>query len=865
VDTLCRVVHEEPLPVRALRPRVPRDLETICLKCLQKNPRRRYASAAALAEDLRHFQAGEPVAARPVGAGERLWRWVRRNPGWAAMTASTAALLLLIAVSSVVAAAWFAQERRTAQRAQKEATEQRQAALDNLGRAEQAEHDQREKLWQSYVSEARARLFSRRPGQRFETLAALGQAARIRTDPLLRDLAIDALALPDVRLARDGEPFPPGSGAVVFDDAYRLYAADDPKGGALVRRVSDHQIVRRLEDRPTVVDRYTFSPDGRFLAVRTADGFLSVRRVEDGHSVLREKLGETPAHAFHPDGRQLAVAWGNAPHPSQRVARAAEGVLRGVVASRVGALDALTQGNLLATFDLTTGQEVSYFFLPAPAHRLALSPDGRRLAVGHVQSATTHVLDAATGRVLAALPVGPLTWQTIAWHPDGERLAVAGGPDPRVQIWDVAGKRRLAFLVGHVQQVTVLTFHPDGRLLASTSWDGTVRLWEPETGRQVLQLIPPPASLPAFSRDGRWLGYGTDGDKARLLEVASGQEYRTLVSRLGAGQGGYYYGDFSPDGRLLALGMDEGTRLWDVESGRELADLRVPAQVPYFRGREGWTELLISGHQGLFRWRRRPGGPGEPDRLGPPERLSTFPFVGLARDQRTLVGADRGRALQVLDAETAAVRQMRIAHPDLSNVPALSPDARQAATYGWHSPTIRVWDVATGKLVRELAVGRQTTPVFTPDGRHLLASRADEYVFYDTGSWEPVRRLRRAVSGYPGRVAFSPDGRLMALPTEPAVLQLSELATGRAVARLEDPFADRTSWVGFSPDGTRLASAAIYNQCVHVWDLRLIRRRLTAMGLDWEWPEFPAANLTPGGPPPRFVVDPGPFSSHNQR
>src|SRR5262245_45946522 len=145
---------------------------------------------------------------------------------------------------------------------------------------------------------------------------------------------------------------------------------------------------------------------------------------------------------------------------------------------------------------------------------------------------------------------------TFAWHPDGERLAV-GGSDRRIQIWNVTAKRRVAILEGHVQQVTALSFHPEGGLLASHSWDGTLRLWEPSTGRQLLQLPLTVSDRPRFSGDGRWLAAALHGEQAQLLEVTPSREYRTLVSGLGAGQGAYNWGDISPDGRLLVVGMDE--------------------------------------------------------------------------------------------------------------------------------------------------------------------------------------------------------------------------------------------------------------------------------------------------------------------
>src|SRR5262249_54235613 len=271
------------------------------------------------------------------------------------------------------------------------------------------------------------------------------------------------------------------------------------------------------------------------------------------------------SYAFRPDGRQLAVAGPGS----------------------VGVLD------------LDTGKELKRFPLAAPAHQLAWG-DGGRLAVGHQAGSTAHVPDASPGELLAALPVGPMSEQVVAWHPDGERLAVAGGSTPQsVQVWDVAAGQRVASLDGHVQNVTFLTFHPNGGLLASSSWDGTVRLWEPGTGREVLQLTTSSLlSHPRFSSDGRWLGAGSDDGKYRLLEVASGRAYRTLVSKHGAGQGGYYQGDFSPDSRLLAVGMDQGACVWDLVTGGAVAELPTPTRFSFFLGTSPGA-LLPAGRLGV--------------------------------------------------------------------------------------------------------------------------------------------------------------------------------------------------------------------------------------------------------------------------
>src|SRR5262249_36468127 len=174
LDILRQVETAEPVPPGRLRLKLPRDLETICLKCLGKESRRRYSGADALAADLRRFLAGEPVQARPVSRAEKLWRWCRRKPLVAALLACVTLLLLFVAVGTPLAALALREQRDQA----------------------------REKLRQSYLSHAELLRSTRQSGQRFQGLEMLRDAWRIRPSAEVRNAAIACLALIDLKIAR---------------------------------------------------------------------------------------------------------------------------------------------------------------------------------------------------------------------------------------------------------------------------------------------------------------------------------------------------------------------------------------------------------------------------------------------------------------------------------------------------------------------------------------------------------------------------------------------------------------------------------------------------------------------------------------
>jgi serine/threonine protein kinase/WD40 repeat protein len=497
------------------------ELDWIVMKALEKDRARRYETANGLAMDLQRYLADEPVVACPPTARYRLRKFVRRNKG----PVVTACLVALALVGGIIGTTW------------------------GLLRAT-------DQLFETLLNQARAGRFSRQMGQRLDSLAAVDLAARIRHDNRLRDEAIAAMALPDVRRVPIRCSSPPGTTAVAYGGQYRLYARADTQGVISIRSIPDDREIRRIDSGPIMENYLYFSPDERFLLSLGEGHTLRVWRVADGQRALPDDLRGFWGPAFSQDGRRLAVG----------------------------------QQQWALCFDLATGREVKRWRLPTTACTMAFHPDNAKLAVGYSSSQVASVYDAASGALLTDLPVGAMRGQVVAWHPDGVRLAVAGS-DPRIQIWDVAARRPVATLAGHVMNVTQLTFHPEGGLLASHSWDGVLRLWEPSTGRPLLQLPLTIDSPLRFSGDGRWLGAAQHDEQADLLEVTSSRVYRTLVTSAGIGKGAYTPGDISPDGRLLAVsaveGMEPGVRLWDLLSGRELAALPAGTNFVCFDGQAG--------------------------------------------------------------------------------------------------------------------------------------------------------------------------------------------------------------------------------------------------------------------------------------
>jgi serine/threonine protein kinase/WD40 repeat protein len=803
------IAATEPSTPRHFDPQVPRDLETIVLKAINKDLAARYAAARDMEEDLRRFLGDRPIHARRTSTWERLRRWCRRNPGWAATIATVFGLLAILAIVGT-SLSWYLRQ-----------------ALNDV---QNADADKTEKLYQSYVERARALRTSGRVGQRFRALDAIREAAKIKVTPELRNEAAAALVLADIELDREWEGFPEGTVAWVVDDAFHRFARLDKDGhltiGQLTADGEENSAQIQVPDQPPF-NMLRMSPDGRYLA--------------QGHNARSDGVG----------GMRLWQI--DLPMPKELWDQPDNVILRATCFDDDGRFALATLSGEIHIYNpaaVSPSQRVSIEHLPL---NLALQPKGKLIAAACGEA--IELLDLETGTLVSSLRLPKIHtwWFGLAWHPAGQLLA-ASAEDKKIHIWDTAtGAEAMDPLEENANGI-YMSFSHGGDRLISTSWGGYARLWDTQGGRLLLNL--PSLTSPQFSADDRLIGVGRKGALLRLWQLADGRELRTIRRPLAERTETIHHPVLDPQTGVLATASERGLAFFDFESGKELAfapfkneTLAVPRS---FHQPDGW---LAGGKIHTTQWpmRRNPDRP-EQIHIGPPRVLADSADSGANSSPDGRYHAiPQGRQALWVDRKRPGLLKGFGPQSDV-RYSAVSPDGRWVAVCSW-SPSgaknVRVWDAEnSGRHVEPLPNEGHAQASFSPDGRWLATYSLDHNCrLWKVGSWEPGPQ-------FDNRCCWSNDGRLLAVHDELGAIRWVEPDSGREVFRLTGPDARTYTAEFLTADYTQLVATVSDLSALYIWDLRLIRHQLKELDLDWDWPEFePAQEIR--HPPLAVTVDTG--------
>jgi WD40 repeat protein len=837
VETLDQVRTQEPVPPSRFQPAVPLDLETICLKCLRKEPEKRYTSAAELADDLVRYQHGEPIQARPVGRMERSVKWVKRNP----VVAGAGAFAVLTLASGITFGYLKYRETEAALARESLRVTERDEALGKrdtaLGDAKEANDKLTHRLGVSAMVLANAAYDSRDYKLAADRLEQVPEEQRGWEWRYLKRLLNGGIftlhghtvPVTSVAFSPDGTRVVTGTGlqtstreAKVWDARTGMYLFDlkghPPAAGrgeemsvafsgdgkriliadktARVYDATTGALQLELKVHGDGVNCAAFSPDGTRIATGSRvdnAGLVNVWDARTGKAVFDWRAHETGTTrlAFSPDGTRIVTGgWDQA--------------LR-VWETQTGKL--LLEAKGMTDYD----------------SGVTFSPNGKRIVAGR-DDGTARVIDAQTGAVLLELKGRPravglfrmTTGLSVAYSPDGTRIATGGGSGNRwassyssASVWDARTGAELLELKGHTGLVMSVAFSPDGERIITGSWDGTAKVWDARTGTPRLQLegINGTVASAAFSPDGTWLvtgGYvgggpfigeatvwdartgmpkfALQGIKGAFQSVAIGKEGTRIVT------GG---GDPSPDDKAS---IREAT-VWNARTGTALVELKGLT--------EGVNSVAFS-----------PEG----------TRIVT---AGLANVNSggwevKVCDAEKGTVLLDLSERPSGITGGRFSVRGGSV--AFSPDGKQIATA--FARVVKVRDARTGAVLVEMKDNKRPvlSVAFSPDGTRIAAGRSDNAATVwdaQTGT-APVE-----LSGHVGMVssvAFSPDGKRVVTGSGDTTVRVWDARTGTTLAELKGHSGAVMS-VSFSADGTRIltASGPVFGKPseVIVWDARM--------------------------------------------
>jgi WD40 repeat protein/serine/threonine protein kinase len=850
-----QVMHTEPPRPRKINPAVPRDLETVVLKALERDPARRYQTAGELAEDLKRFVEDRPIRARRISPAERLWRWCRRNTLLAGMTA----LLLLLTLGGIGGILWQWQK---AEHARQEADDARRSTVlmladtyTSFGLAAGARDDPRQAvLWFAHAARLAGDDHERAEANRTRA-AAWG---RLALQP------VRALVHP-TEWIENNMAFHPGG-------RHLLTHGVDPATEETDCRLWDleREAALPFPGNPSVVSTAAWDAPGERLAVGTPQGEVTICRFPSGELLQRVKYAERIARLlFSPDGRYCALA------ADKRVRvwdcqQAAFATPELEHPAPITTLAFHPQGELLATgckdqscrvFAVPAEKNIP-LFTPVPHHHSSwgrefgstpIPPlfldEGRGLLTVYRGEASWR--DPRTGAVLRVLPFGEpgngYSIDALALSSDGKHVAVTGVFSRRslVRVYDLVSAQPVSPHLEHRanQPVVSVAFSPNGRTLVTGSGDHTARRWSVPEGKPLGGPLTHPTSVSAvaFAPDGRHLATAQRGGLIRLWALPAGnpRDYHVSV-------GTESFVCLSRDGRfLLPTGRSGGmceqrsTQVVDLTTGQFAGP---PLEANGFLLDAAFSpdglQVAAAVSVAAFSSERRAQPGQQPGKLllwdwragklqHEPLQLPSEPRrLDYSPDGRQLAVLGAKGELVVIDPATGKPLRQWLAHsPHLDNfrptnngAVRFSPDGRCLLTFDTDTHSVRVWDAAAGQLRHELKhKGRCRDVQFSPDGRLVATAAFDNRVcVWELTTGEQLASL--AHPDWPYTALFSPDGTQLLTACRDGMARLWDWRAGRLVCPAFE-HEHEIGAVAFTPDGRHVLSAS-HDGVLRIWEWR---------------------------------------------
>jgi WD40 repeat protein/tetratricopeptide (TPR) repeat protein len=889
VETLDQVRTQEPVPpsrvarsgdrATTMASNVPLDLETICLKCLRKEPEKRYASAAELADDLVRYQRGEPIHARPVGRLERAVKWVKRNP----VVALAAAAVLVVTVLGLGGIVWFAyqagEEAKAARKAEGTADAEAKAArkAEGIADAEAKAAKEAQKREAERADELKHRL-----GVSSMVLAAAAYDNR--------DVKLAAERLEKVPVKQRGWDWHylkqqvrgglftlyghtgPVACVAFSPDGTRIVSGGGNPNQQFEAKVWDARtgmflfdlkgLPPSLQHSSGIPDvSVAFSADSKRIVTAGSDKTARVWDAKTGALQLELKVqgGDVRCAAFSPDGTRIVTAgdegivkmwdahgasalfdWKAHRNTVLRVAFSPDGarVVTGGYDQAVKVWDART-GTLLLDARGMMSENSS----------MAISSDGKRIVAGR-DDGTARVIDARTRAVLLQLKGRPrvvfsgvqvggsVGVMSVAFSPDGSRIVTGGSTGERstgeASVWDARTGAELLELKGHTGLVLSAAFSPDGQRIITGSQDGTAKVWDAQTGTPRLELegIKGTIQSAAVSPDGKWIVTGGGGFQkpgaATIWDARTGMPklaihgFKAIVHCVA----------LSPDSKRIVTGGGDPFQkfveatVWDARTGEALVKLKgLNEGVGGVAFSPDGTRIVTAGHSQI----------GEP-----------------AGNELKVWDAQTGTVLLDLTQKESTGRLQRLG--ERGGSVAFSPDGTQFVTGGLrHMNSLgrhaKLWDARTGKVLMEMKGIKEPvlSVAFSKDGKRIATGSSNNTAtVWDAETGTALLELK-GHTGYVNSVAFSPDGTRIVTGSRDRTVRVWDARTGMTLVELKG-HTDLVTSVSFTPDGTRILSASRGDTVkpgeVFVWDARIRAPEVELVGhTDW----ITAVSFSPDG------------------